>query len=505
MENTANLEHPSLKAVEDTLTLTEIRFGEPAAYLEHLIIETSNEVFGADQKLDSLGEKTTQARLANLIPGMRVESQLKNPSYRVALLTHKEDQMNEEGNEHNPRIGMFYFAGTPGSAGQHAHIASELFQSALAEKFGEVVMSGAISSIFSPDTQDNPMLLSNVKKAANLAAFFMELLKDKECDELYFMAHSMSAVDMPYLAPLLNKLFEKQGIPTRVAGVLLYQPGGVAEQGVLPFLLRSRNATSFMSETAFLFPTRMEYEELEYQIGLAEDKGDHTEARRLKILLQEMGAKRNAGEIDPLHQDENRSVDQEYVYQFLSEEEKSEFERIDNQFEDAFFHGETAKAEKLYAQRMEVLKPAIVKAVQNRETHPTDASRITMGKVLLSLFKSDGLLGMVPSHVRSLMDIPIGIVTSPVDPLFPHHLITHARLGTEIAERQILEQDGKVDLLQEARLFPNAPEFFAVKIPNPHMGIVYNADTVTSMAVDVFRRMKESHGQEAQQVVQLQY
>jgi hypothetical protein len=209
-----NPEHRSFKAAESLINRPqEIVFGAPSPDLTR-DVNLAMEIFP---------------------PHMRVKLKESVPSFHAAVFTTKKAESMEkpdtEQAEKKPTVGLFFLSGVPGSGAGHLFVPLEMVRAAQSRpELGEVTLGGSVGAVLSADTNGSRLVTNPVERAGYLAAFFEELMKNQNCDEIYLIGHSLGAAELPYLVPLLNKLFEIRGKKTRVAGAIMHQPGGMGDQ-----------------------------------------------------------------------------------------------------------------------------------------------------------------------------------------------------------------------------------------------------------------------------------
>lgn len=480
-----NPEHRSFKAAESLINRPrEIVFGAPSPDLAR-DVNLAMEIFP---------------------PHMRVKLKESVPTFHAAVFATKkadsaEKPVDTEQAEKKPTVGLFFLSGVPGSGAGHLFVPLEMVRAAQSRpELGEVTLGGSVGAVLSADTNGSRLVTNPVERAGYLAAFFEEMMKNQNCDEIYLIGHSLGAAELPYLVPLLNKLFEIRGKKTRVAGAIMHQPGGMGDQrmggltgekGVLSFAIgRTGRVSSFIDDTAYMFPTRDDFARIETEIGMAQDKGDHTLAMRLEAVKKDML--------------EQPAKNQHFIDNNLEQKQKDELAKIDSELESAYSLGDSKKADKYYQQRLKLLSPMVIKIVNTREKTPKDPSPLAFAKFApYMLLHPAGLLGMVPAEVRKLMKVPIAVTSSDADLYFPKKLVTSSfdteqiRQYEKIKAAKIAQGTGEEGLNDEAfaesRMFPESPETFLVDIPNlPHSGTTVDPEKVAPMAIDMFVRMKES-------------
>ncbi len=486
-DSNINHDHPSFKKLENAITKPqEVVFGAPSPELRKDVI-AATQIFPEKFRLSVLPEKV--------------------PTFHAAVFSPKDNPHFHEGEEQKRKSAMFFLSGVPGSGAGHGYIAAELYAAAQnAPQLGEVTIAGAIGSVLSTDVEGSRFVTSASERSAYLAAFIEELLKNKDCDDIYLVGHSFGAAEVMYLAPVLNKLFQLRNENARVRGAILHQPAALAKQrgggffpssekGLVAFATnKTARVASFIDETAYMFPTRHDFGELELKIGEAQDKGDYTRATELLAVLEEMKAQ--------------PARNQQVIENNLTDEEKARLQAIDKELEEAASRGDASKEERLYQKRLKLLSPMVITKVNKREKNFKDPSGLFFANLLPLITSGTGLLGITPREIRALIDFPIAVTDSEADAYFPTGLM---RASREKEQRELFERSKSekqksapdADLAeklrlsneahQEAGMFPNAPEVFITYTPNlPHSGTTVDPERVSTIAVDIFSRMLDS-------------
>lgn len=462
----------------------EVVFGAPSPELARSVVQAM-EIFPEKMRVRQLRERV--------------------PTFHASVILPKAGEPVAESQQRlsqPSKTAIFFLSGAPGSGPEHAFIAAEFFNAAKAHpELGQLALSAAIGSALSTDTEGSPFVAQTAERAAYLAAFIYELVEKQGIDQIYLVGQSLGGVELPYLGPLLKRLFSLRQQKTTVGGIVMHQPGGMAKRNLkesLAFMTtRTARVASRIDEAIYMFPSIEDIADMMIKIGHARDRGDHPLADNLERTLSDM---RN-----------QRERNQHYIETYLSDEQKQRLEQVERKIAKEHYGGSSRKLSRLYKERIRLLQTVVEKLLSDRAKELKNPSPGSFINLLPLVGPNRGITGMTPAEIRALSDFPVAVTASEKDVYFPEREITAGIMREQIERYQRLsaqstsEDSEKVH--QASRLFPNAPETFLVEIANlPHTGTTVDIERVAPMLLDIMKRMQEaSHDPQPGKTTRLSY
>ena len=228
------------------------------------VLDTKN-----PQVLDALGEYKDKVNITcvtdgreadNLIPRLeQATSVYPGAVGRIRerqVLRYLASTISSKDDESKGGTGIFFQPGAFGTSPGNAHTVAALYREA--SYSGEPVrLAAALSSSFSRDTTNHPLISQTEVRAANQAVLMADLIKEHECGRVLMLGHSNGGLEGMYALPALKQLIKEDGLSTRIDGLILVQSGGLFRQHPLDFFRRFL-AKPLVDEAArFVYPDEL--------------------------------------------------------------------------------------------------------------------------------------------------------------------------------------------------------------------------------------------------------
>ncbi|OGM31890.1 hypothetical protein A3D01_05435 [Candidatus Woesebacteria bacterium RIFCSPHIGHO2_02_FULL_39_13] len=393
------------------------------------------------------------------------------PRYQTVLAS---SELNNPENQ----AGIIYIAGATGAAPAYAHVAAEMYRSAEKMFDERAGFSAVIGSSASIDTVEQRLPTNLSERAAYQAAFILELIKKKQCKNLYLLGQSLGGMEVTYIVPVLEKLLEIENIDTKISGLILFQAGGQYEQSLTDFTKSIPEFMSLKRGILEMWPSPLDELKAKEEMYLAKEKDDSAESFRWKMRLENIREKR-----------QNR--------EYLTDEEQNKLQEIDTKLQQL---PSKKERKQLLKERYQLLYPA-VQRISTTDARPRNISKElgaflnTIRAAVLNKERKFDVVRSLPKWLREeITGIPVAFVWGREDEFFPVDSARNEMIKNRLEDINSPREGAAQPepLHQRGKYFPNVPIVYdAEVIGSPHELANIDTQKFADIVANITSRMDE--------------